>query len=405
MKVLDGQLDALLDHCRRAISLSFDSEVVRQFLNKYFVTIIGLFLVSRPLRLGMHRSQRYSSDQIAQYFSSTWRNMEAMATSIQNLFDLTYRIGRLSGFASRVHNLMAGLEGYAPVLSQKIEAAERGPHPPRFKENAGLKFEHVSIYKPDGALLVKDLNFSVEKGQRVLVTGGNGCGKSSLFRVIRGLCPLVEGTVSMPSQDKIHFVAQVNFVPAGTLRDIVIYPRSRSDVEAEGRTDKDIHLCLKWAHVSPKVMNADGSAQLEFTDGGVVVRPRLDDVRDWQKDLSPGQKQRIAFARLFYHRPSFVILDECTNGVSPDVEHDLYDRCAKLQLAVFSISHKIELKLFHDFELHYNGDVDGTWTISRCAETRDQVTRSSALVRLPEPDRGGKTHSRITYERHVWFVE
>ena len=128
---------------------------------------------------------------------------------------------------------------------------------------------------------------------------------------------------------------------------------------ASGRSDEDVRTCLRWAHVSPTVIQ-DGRAQLEFNDQGTVVRPGLNDVRDWQKDLSPGQKQRLAFARLFYHRPSplerrssracdsgFVVLDECTNGISPDVEHDLYDRCTRLNLAVFSISHKIELKLFH----------------------------------------------------------
>ena len=86
-----------------------------------------------------------------------------------------------------------------------------------------------------------------------------------------------------------------------------------------------------------------------------MVRPKLDDIRDWQKDLSPGQKQKLAFARLFFHRPNFVVLDECTNGISPDVEQDLYDRCTNLNLGIFSISHKIELKEFHDLELHYNG--------------------------------------------------
>merc|ERR1712232_454339 len=128
-------------------------------------------------------------------------------------------------------------------------------------------------------------------------------------------------------------------------RDVVIYPQSQQQMAAEGRTDKEIHTCLRWAHVSPEVV-ADGRAQLEFIDGGVVMRPKLDDVRSWE-ELSPGQKQRLAFARLFYHRPSFVVLDECTNGVSPDVEHSLYERCKKLNMAVFSISHKIELKLFH----------------------------------------------------------
>merc|ERR1712151_1378531 len=103
---------------------------------------------------------------------------------------------------------------------------------------------------------------------------------------------------------------------------------------------------------------------------------------------------RIAFARLFYHRPSFVILDECTNGVSPDVEHDLYDRCAKLKLGVFSIAHKHELKLFHDDELHYNGDINGTWTLSKCSDIIGKVTRSSATIKLPNPDEEGKTESR-----------
>ncbi len=58
----------------------------------------------------------------------------------------------------------------------------------------------------------------------------------------------------------------------------------------------------------------------QFIQEGRMIRPQLDDLRDWGKDLSPGQKQKLAFARLFYHRPAFVVLDECTNGISPDVE-------------------------------------------------------------------------------------
>jgi len=260
------------------------------------------------------------------------------------------------------------------------------------------------VYRPDGTLLVKDLNFTVERGQRLLVTGGNGCGKSSLFRVIRKLWPLVEGTITMPPDKEIYFLTQVNFVPCGSLRDLVIYPQSHTEMLASGRTDEDVRTCLRWAHVSPTVIH-DGRAQLEFNDQGYVVRPGLNDVRDWQKDLSPGQKQRLAFARLFYHRPSFVVLDECTNGISPDVEHDLYDRCTRLNLAVFSISHKIELKLFHERELHYHGDLKGSWTMRECSQTRDKITRASSTVKLPEPDKSGKKESRITYERHIWFAE
>eukprot|EP00931_Biecheleriopsis_adriatica_P055638 TRINITY_DN32940_c0_g1_i1.p1 TRINITY_DN32940_c0_g1~~TRINITY_DN32940_c0_g1_i1.p1 ORF type:complete len:708 (+),score=115.62 TRINITY_DN32940_c0_g1_i1:77-2125(+) len=401
-EVLDKRFDVLLAHCKRTINLSFNSEVVRQYLNKYFCTVIGLFLIARPLRLRSASAPAHSSDQIAQYFTSTWRNMEAMATAIQDLFELTNRIGRLSGFASRVSKLMGGLETRPPVLSEEIATAKKGPYPPAFQKGENLKFEHVSVYRPDGTLLVKDLNFTVNPGERVLVTGGNGCGKSSLFRVIRKLWPLVEGTITMPEDKEIYFLTQVNFVPLGTLRDLVTYPQSHSEILAAGRTDEDVRTCLRWAHVSPTIIQ-DGRAQLEFTDAGVVVRPSLDDVRDWHKDLSPGQKQRLAFARLFFHRPSFVVLDECTNGVSPDVEHDLYDRCTKQRMAVFSISHKIELKLFHERELHYTGDTEGSWTMTECSKTTDKITRASSMVKLPEPDLSGKKESRITYERHVWF--
>mmetsp|Transcript_86988 Transcript_86988/g.153813 ORF Transcript_86988/g.153813 Transcript_86988/m.153813 type:complete len:692 (-) Transcript_86988:17-2092(-) len=403
-EVLDRQFNHLLAHCLRTINLSFNSEVVRQYLNKYFCTVIGLFLIARPLRFRAPGAPVHSSDQIAQYFTSTWRNMEAMASAIQDLFELTNRVGRLSGFAMRVKKLMAGFEKHPPVLTDEIEAAKRGLYPPTYEQGENLKFEHVSVYKPDGTLLVKDLNFTVERGERVLVTGGNGCGKSSLFRVIRKLWPLVEGTITMPDEKEIHFLTQVNFVPLGSLRDLVTYPWSHKEMLDRGYTDDDVRQCLRWAHVSPTIIQ-EGRAQLEFTDGGVVVRPQLDDVRDWQKDLSPGQKQRLAFARLFFHRPSFVVLDECTNGVSPDVEHDLYDRCTKLNLAVFSISHKIELKLFHERELHYNGDISGSWTMSECSQTKNKITRASSTVKLPEPDKNGKMESRITYERHVWFAD
>jgi len=275
-----------------------------------------------------------------------------------------------------------------------------GPHPPSYKEGDVLKFDHVSVYRPDGTLLVKDLNFSVERKARVLITGGNGCGKSSLFRVIRKLWPLVEGQITMPSDKDVHFLTQVNFVPVGTLRDVVIYPFSKEDLVTIGRTDADIRECLEWAHVSPYVV-IDGRADLQFTEDGELVRPKLDDLRDWQKDLSPGQKQRLAFARLFFHQPSFVVLDECTNGISPDVEHDLYDRCTKLNLAVFSISHKIELKLFHDYELHYAGDVDGSWTLEQCSMNIGRITKSSSKVSMLDVRGSRRTESKITYERQL----
>jgi ATP-binding cassette subfamily D (ALD) long-chain fatty acid import protein len=297
--------------------------------------------------------------------------MEAMSSSIQDLFELTNRVGKLSGYAKRVSALLCGLEDRKPILEDKMDQLCK----PTFRKGTDLTFENVSVFKPDGTMLVKDLNFTMKRGERVLITGGNGCGKSSLFRVIRKLWPLVRGTITMPEEKDIYFLTQVNFVPIGTLRDLVIYPHSAEEAKANGRTDADVLEVLKWARVSPEVIE-DGRAELQFTIEGEVIRPKVDDFRDWQKDLSPGQKQKIAFARLFYHAPSFVVLDECTNGISPDVEQELYNRCTELNLAIFSISHKIELKEFHDRELHYYGDADGSWKMFSCEETRGKIVGS-----------------------------
>ena len=56
-------------------------------------------------------------------------------------------------------------------------------------------------------------------------------------------------------------------------------------------------------------------------------------------------------------------------------------------------------------ELHYHGDLKGSWVMNECSHTRDKITRASSTVKLPEPDKTGKKESRITYERHVWFAE
>jgi len=368
-RVLDQKLASVLAHLNMCRHLNFNSEVVRQYLNKYFVTVIGLTLVARPVRLNHGGMGTASADKVSQYFVSTWRNMEAISTSIQDLFELTNRIGRLSGFASRVSALMQGLEERPPVLEKEIQVATKSLSTPIFKRGEDLKFEEVSVYRPDGTLLVANLSFEVKRGSRILVTGGNGCGKSSLFRVIRKLWPLVSGTITMPGDKDIYFLTQVNFVPQGSLLDLVIYPHTSSDMTRDGRTEEEVMECLAWACCSPDVMGDEDRADLQFTVDGKIVRPALSDVRDWGKDLSPGQKQKLSFARLFYHRPKFVVLDECTNGISPDVEQALYDRCTRMNLGIFSISHKIELKAFHDFELHYRGDLAGSWDLLSCKDT------------------------------------
>lgn len=86
-----------------------------------------------------------------------------------------------------------------------------------------------------------------------------------------------------------------------------------------------------------------------------------DAVADWADVLSGGEKQRIAMARLFFHRPQFAILDECTSQVSVDVEGLMYTHARECNITLFTVSHRPSLIRFHDYLLRFNGEGDCTF--------------------------------------------
>ncbi|KAI8014748.1 ABC transporter D family member 1 [Camellia lanceoleosa] len=178
--------------------------------------------------------------------------------------------------------------------------------------------------------------------------GPNGSGKSSLFRVLGGLWPLVSGYIVKPGfgsdlNKEIFYVPQQPYTAVGTLCDQLIYPLT-ADQEAEPLTHSEMVELLK-------------NVGLEYLLDRYPSKKEI----NWGDELSLGEQQRLGMARLFYHKPKFAILDECTSAVTTDMEENFCAKVRAMGPSCITISHRPVLVAFHDVVLSLDGE--GGWQV------------------------------------------
>jgi ATP-binding cassette subfamily D (ALD) long-chain fatty acid import protein len=196
------------------------------------------------------------------------------------------------------------------------------------------------IISPNGDVLVKALSFSLKPGDHLLVVGPNGCGKSSLFRILGGLWPVYGGTVRKPPFSDIFYIPQRPYLSRGSLRQQVIYPDSVRTMRSKGITDADLLAILRTLDLENIVTT--------YAEG-------WDSEAEWRDVLSGGLQQRVAMARLFYHKPKYAILDECTSSVTLETEKIMYDTAKALGITLMTVSHRKSLWKYHNFILQFDG--------------------------------------------------
>jgi vitamin B12/bleomycin/antimicrobial peptide transport system ATP-binding/permease protein len=221
--------------------------------------------------------------------------------------------------------VVARLVGFNKALDQvRTEAAIQGI---RHEEApaGGLDLEHVHLALPDGRPLVEDISVSLRRGDTALISGPSGAGKSTLFRAIAGIWPFGRGRITMPAGDRVLFLPQKPYLPLGTIREIVSYPTPPA-----GLTDATLREALE----------AVGLPQLG---------DRLDESANWALRLSPGEQQRIAFARALVQKPDWLFLDEATSAVDEASEGPLYALLRERLpgATVISVGHRSTLRPFH----------------------------------------------------------
>jgi ATP-binding cassette subfamily D (ALD) long-chain fatty acid import protein len=230
------------------------------------------------------------------------------------------------------------------------------------EEGEDIKFENVPIVSPNGDVLVRALSFHIARGDHLLIVGPNGCGKSSLFRILGGLWPVYGGMVRKPSSEDIFYVPQRPYLSKGTLRQQVLYPDNLLDMRAKGVTDQDLIDIMKKIGLESLLETSHSNPRGD-------VSAALNAEHEWADALSTGFQQRIAAARLFYHRPKYAILDECTSSLTPEVERVMYDEAKRLGITLMTVSHRRSLWRYHGWILQFDGQ--GGYVFTRLdADTR-----------------------------------
>ncbi|KJH44513.1 ABC transporter, ATP-binding protein [Dictyocaulus viviparus] len=391
----------LIGHLRKVILFRFSIGFVDNIVAKYLATVVGWYAVSRPFFNGKNTViNKMTKNELIQEYYNSGRMMLKLAEALGRLALAGREMTRLSGFTTRVDTLLKVLDDLdngsyqRSMISDTTEEVSKiplrsldpGTGELIIQDNL-IRFENVPLVTPNGDVLIKNLDLEVPSGRNVLVCGPNGCGKSSLFRVLGELWPLFGGRLTKPAKGKLFYIPQVPsgrnvlvcgpngcgksslfrvlgelwplfggrltkpakgklfyipqrpYMTLGTLRDQIIYPDRHFDMIKKGHSDKDLEGMLENVQLS-YILSREGGWNA---------------VQDWMDVLSGGEKQRIAMARLFYHKPQFAILDECTSAVSVDVEGAMYKICREMGITLFTVSHRKSLWIHHDYFLHMDG--------------------------------------------------
>lgn len=239
------------------------------------------------------------------------------------LVDNYPRLADWNACARRIASLMMSLDG--------LERAEQGDGIGRIKrgetEVGGpmLSLNDFSVTLDDGTAVVGETEVAIDAGERLLVAGESGTGKSTLVRALAGLWPWGGGSVNFHPDRRLFMLPQKPYIPSGTLRRAIAYPGAADDWTVEG------------------IGEALHKVGLDH------LKEKIEEEGPWDQTLSGGEKQRLAFARLLLHNPDIIVLDEATSALDEKSQDKMMEIVIREmpRATIVSVAHRVELEAFH----------------------------------------------------------
>lgn len=267
--------------------------------------------------------------QISNAFGHVQSSLSWFITAYSTFATWKATADRLIGFNCSIDDARAQARSKAGV--ERVDDARRD-----------LSIDDVALALPNGAALLAPSNATLNPGESWLIRGPSGSGKSTLFRAIAGIWPFGSGRVHLPIDQKVLFLPQKPYLPIGTLREIVSYPS-----HGGGLSDDAIRDALE-AVALPNLAS------------------RLDEQHNWSMQLSPGEQQRIAFARALLQRPAWLFLDEATSSLDEAAEQSMYALLKEKlpETTLVSIGHRATLQGMHSRTLELKDDGSGTRSLA-----------------------------------------
>ncbi|XP_043485290.1 ATP-binding cassette sub-family D member [Leptopilina heterotoma] len=416
-RYLNKAYKSLTVHLRRILALKLWYVMLEQLLMKYVWSGTGLLVIALPILYTSRTKssslmQENNGDGVSErtgYLTTSKNLLSSGADAAERLMSSYKELVALAGYVARVSEMLdvfrdAALckycrnvvtsgqsrmsNGSVSVPVEKVIEFQDGTPVikgiVRESSDGSISLMDVPIVTPNCEVIVSKINIQIRPGDHLIITGPNGCGKSSLFRVISGLWPVYKGTLIRPSETcsvrngrpALFYIPQKPYMTVGCLRDQITYP-----AECKKNESKDEEL-LKLLDL----VDLKGLVERE-ADG-------LDAHGDWDSTLSGGEKQRLAMTRLFYHAPQYALLDECTSAVSLEAEGTLYETAKQRGITLLTITHRVSsLAKYHRLLLEFDGE--GKWNLGPLDPNSEGIEKISINCDQEEVDRKEGHYRRL----------